>query len=83
MPSTAKVRLVVVIAVVIAVPVMIVLAPAVVSVPIAVVVATSVMARTDPARACIWGPSPVALVPDVAAIHRIPVAIDPCITRAR
>ena len=65
------------IAVVVTVPVVIVFKAAVVAVPIAAVEAATFMARAYPARAGIRRPSPVAPVPNVMAIHGIPITVNP------
>ena len=71
------------IAVVIVIPVMIVFEAAMRAIPVACVEAAAFMARADPTRAGVGRTSPISLVPNVTAVHRIPVAIDPGVFRSR
>src|SRR4030095_1991042 len=61
------------------IPVMGVFGEAMGTVPVAGVEAAAFMARANPARARVGRTGPISLVPDVVAVHRIPVAIHPCI----
>src|SRR5579863_10200468 len=70
------------VAIVITIPPVLVLASSVVTVPIAFIIAASLVTRTHPAGACVRRPGPVALMPDIAPVHRIPIPIDPRVTRA-
>jgi hypothetical protein len=70
-----------IIAVVFAIPMMVVLTPAVVTVPVATVVAFSIVARLHPARADIGWAGPVAVMPFIMASIRIPVSAYPDIAR--
>jgi hypothetical protein len=67
-----------IIAVMLAVPMMVVFAAAALAIPVAAIEALSLVARTDPACAAIWRTSPVPAMPMVAAPHRIPVSFHPC-----
>ena len=69
----------VVIAVVIAIPVMVVVESAMRAIPVAAVEAAAFVARADPARAGVRRTSPVTLMPNVVTARRIPVAINPCV----
>ena len=67
----------IVIAVVVVIPMMVVFETSVRTIPVASVEVAAFMARTDPVRASVRRTSPVAFVPNVAAVHGIPVAIHP------
>jgi len=72
---------VVVVAVVLLIPMMIVFDAAVRAIPISAIVAAAFMAPCDPMRTRIRRTRPVTGVPNVAAIYRIPVAINPHVVR--
>jgi len=55
----------IVIAVVVAIPAMIMLKAAMRTIPVAGVEAATFMARADPVRAGVWWTSPISLMPDV------------------
>ena len=59
------------------VPVMVVLEAPVLTPPVATVVAALFIVGSDPDRALIRRTGPVASVPVIMTLHRIPVAIDP------
>jgi hypothetical protein len=59
------------------VPVMVVLEAPMRTPPVATVVAALFIVRNDPDRALIRRKRPVASVPVIMTLHRIPVAIDP------
>jgi len=65
------------------VPAMVVLESTPVAFPITRVVLAAVIPRTNPARAGIRRPRPIALVPPVTTAHWIPVAIHPHESRTR
>ncbi len=65
------------IAVVVAIPSMIVIETSVRSIPIARVELSTFVTRTNPACAFIGRPAPIAFVPTIVATGRIPIAIDP------
>jgi hypothetical protein len=69
------------IAVVLAIPVVIVLHPAVRSIPVTRVEHGAIMTWRYPCRAFIRRPAPIPCVPSVAACFRIPIAVDKRITR--
>jgi hypothetical protein len=69
------------IAVVIAIPVVIVFHPAVRAIPVTGIVHGAVMTRRHPCRALIRRPAPITCMPSVAASLGIPVAIDKRVTR--
>jgi hypothetical protein len=71
------------IAVVIAIPLVVVFHAAVGPVPVARKIELSVMTRRDPGCALIRRSAPVSLMPLVVAANRIPVAIHKGITRTR
>jgi len=71
----------VVIAVVLVIPVMAVFEAAVRTVPIAGIEASAFVARADPMRTLIRRASPVAAMPEIAAVHWIPVTVNPEIAR--
>ena len=63
--------------VVIAIPMMIVIAAAVIAVPVTVVEPFAVVPRLHPTRAPIGRTCPVSFMPAVTASRRIPVALHP------
>jgi len=65
------------IAVVLAVPMMIVLVAASVAVPVAIVIALSIVARRYPASANVMRTRIVSVMPSVTAPHWIPIAVHP------
>src|SRR5262249_14815948 len=65
------------------IPVMVVFEPAMRTVPVAAAKATAFMARSDPVRAGVRRTSPVALVPNIAAVCGVPVTINPDELRSR
>src|SRR5580704_3872690 len=69
-----------IIAVMIAVPAMVVLAAAVFSVPVAGVKAFAVMTMAYPARTLVGRPCPIALMPPITTSYGIPVTAYPDIT---
>lgn len=71
----------VIVAVEFTIPVVVVLDAPPVSLPVAAVEPSAFIARDDPMRSGIWRECPVTSVPSVMVSHRIPVAIDPYITR--
>ena len=73
----------IVIAVVVAIPMMVVLEAAVGAVPVAAVEATAFMARADPMRAGIRRTSPVTAMPDVIAVGGVPISLNPNELRTR
>jgi hypothetical protein len=66
-----------VIAVVFAIPMMVVFAPAVVTVPVSRIVALSIVARLYPPRAYIGWAGPIAVMPFIMASIRVPVSAYP------
>src|SRR5215469_4923167 len=66
-----------VVAIVVIVPVMVVLEASALTVPVATVVAALSIVWSYPDRASIRRTRPVALVPAITTLHRIPIAIDP------
>jgi hypothetical protein len=72
-----------VIAVVIMIPVMVVFESAVRAIPVAAVEAAAFMARADPVCTGVGRTSPISLMPNVVAVHRIPVAINPRVPGSR
>jgi len=69
------------IAVMIAIPMMVVLAPAAIAVPVAVKKTLAVMTGSHPMRTAIRRTSPISGVPLIMALHRIPVTLHPKIVR--
>ena len=65
------------IAVMIAIPVMVMIEAAMRTVPVAAIEAAIFMPRTNPAGAGVRRASPVAAMPDIVSVHGIPVAVDP------
>src|SRR5579863_1266499 len=65
------------IAVMLAVPSVIVFYAAVIAIPVTCVKAFAVVARANPAGAGVWRPRPVAFMPSIAAADGIPVTADP------
>lgn len=65
------------IAVMLAVPSVIVFYAAVVAIPVTCVKAFAVVARANPAGAGVWRPRPVAFMPSITAANGIPVTADP------
>jgi hypothetical protein len=65
------------IAVVVAVPVMVVVAPSAVAFPVPSKEAPAVVVGNNPTRVGIWWPSPVSAVPLVVVSHRIPISLHP------
>src|SRR5215471_9915901 len=66
-----------VIPIVVMVPVMVMLATPVGTVPVASIVMALCVVWNDPGCSNIWRASPIASVPMVMTLHRIPVALDP------
>jgi hypothetical protein len=66
-----------IIAVMVAVPVMVVFPPAVIAIPVPFKESLSVVAGTNPTCAGIGRTSPVTLMPLVVVPHRIPVSFHP------
>jgi hypothetical protein len=66
-----------------AIPVMVVVNPTMVSVPVANVILAALVARSDPRSAGVGRPSPIALMPSVAAAVRIPIPVHPVVIGAR
>jgi hypothetical protein len=62
------------------IPLMVVVAAAAVAVPVTVKVAVAIMMRRNPARAAVNWSRPIPVVPPVAAVYHIPVAVDPDIS---
>ena len=71
------------VAVAIPIPVVIVLEPASRSIPVSCVVSAAFIVRHHPHGTFIRPPRPVARVPQIASVHRIPVTIHPGILRFR
>ena len=71
------------ITVVIPVPAMVVVEAASVTIPIAGEETVSIMMRHYPARARIGRKRPVAVMPSIAPVNRIPVAFDPNVIGSR
>ena len=67
----------IVIAVMVAIPAMVMIEAAMRTIPVAGVEAAAFMARADPVRAGVRWTSPISFMPDVAAVYGIPVALDP------
>jgi hypothetical protein len=65
------------IAVTIVIPIVAVFKPAVITFPVAVIKPSTIVARTDPTRACIRRTCPIACVPAIMPAHWVPVTIDP------
>ena len=65
-----------------AVPTVVMVSPAAVSFPITGVKLATLIARSNPARAAIRRPGPIAVVPAIAPSIGVPVAIDPHVVRA-
>jgi hypothetical protein len=70
------------IAIMFAVPVMVVFAPATLAIPVAGIETAAFVARTHPMCAAIWSTSPISSMPLVVASHGIPVSIHPYKFRA-
>ena len=70
------------VAIVVAVPFVVVVAPAVVSVPVAVEKALAVMMRRHPTCALVGRTGPISGMPAVMAVYRMPITVNPGIRRA-
>jgi len=66
----------------VAVPFMRMVDTAVVAFPVALKPLTTFVPWRDPMRSCVWCTSPISLMPDVAIVDRIPVAIHPGVIRS-
>ncbi|SPF52975.1 exported hypothetical protein [Candidatus Sulfopaludibacter sp. SbA4] len=75
--------IVTVVAVVVAVPMVIVFQAAMIAVPVTGEEPLTIVMRHHPASPLIRRPGPIAGMPPVAASHRIPIAIKPHIAGAR
>src|SRR5581483_5950298 len=71
-----------IVAVSVAVPIVVMFKPATVAFPIAFVELIAFIARSDPPSAIIGRSSPVAFMPTIATVRRIPVAINPDVIRS-
>jgi hypothetical protein len=78
----AVVPIIVPIAVMVAVPAMVVGDSASITIPIALKVAGSIVVRFHPVGAGVHGPCPVAAVPLIAVVHGEPISIDPRVADA-
>ena len=84
LPSIIVIRVPVVIAIPsVPVPAMIMLELAFVTGPVARIILFPFIARADPSRAFIRRPGVIAIVPNVAIVGWIPVAVYPCVALAR
>jgi hypothetical protein len=54
-----------------------------ISVPVTMVVTATFPTRPDPNRSAIWRQSPIAPVPNIAAIYHVPIAVNPHVAGAR
>src|SRR5689334_7460033 len=68
--------------IVVTIPIVRVTDAGVLAFPVALEPLAIFMTRTDPARSGVRSPCPVALVPDIAVVHGIPVAIHPGVAGA-
>jgi len=73
----------VVIAVVVAIPVMVMIETAMRAVPIAGIETAAFVTRANPMSALVRRASPVATMPDVAAVYGIPVTVHPKVPWSR
>src|SRR5215475_9540705 len=67
----------------VAIPVMVMLEAAVGTVPVSDEELSAFVTRTNPVSSHVGWARPISVVPNVATIHWIPVAIDPDIIRSR
>src|SRR5580658_1241403 len=70
------------IAIMLAIPRMIVFDAAVRTIPVTFVEEPSIVPGCDPSRADIGRPAPVSVMPNVAPRYRIPISAYPCVTGA-
>ena len=63
------------VAVVFAIPMVVVPNPSVVAVPIAFIKHSTFIPRPDPVRTCVWGPRPVPVMPLVTVAFWIAIAV--------
>ncbi len=71
------------VAIMIAVPAMVVFETAAIALPVARKEALSIMTRCNPDRTCVRWASPVSGMPPIMVAHGIPIALDPNKVRAR
>jgi hypothetical protein len=66
-----------------AVPAVIMIEAATLSFPVAVIVSAALPARSDPHCTAVRRKCPITTVPNVVAVHHVPIAVNPDITGPR